>query len=107
MNPGTRIGVDYTGPVVRRPGETEDEARARLATPARAIGREGYAPVVRNDDHVPTDHAMKKWCVVPGSGVVPRRHRPEHFLVFDSALPHYRRCPRCGSTVYIGRAAEA
>jgi hypothetical protein len=68
--------------------------------PSRAIGRSGWAPVVPNDAHYPTPHEAPRWCVVPGSGIVPRRHRPEHFLIFDPGLPHYRRCARCGATTY-------
>ena len=86
LDPGTRIGVE----------------RGNF----RAIGRDGYAPIVSNDEHRATNHKAPRWCVVPGSGIVPRRHRPEHFLVFDPILPHYRRCPRCGATVYVMKARE-
>lgn len=98
----TRIAADYAGKVVRRPGESEDEARARIAQPSRT---EHGGPAIANDAHQPVDHGMPKWCVRPG-GVVYRLHRKEHFLAFDPGLPHYRRCSRCGATVYVTRPSE-
>lgn len=68
--------------------------------PSRAIGHSGWAPVVPNNRHYPTPHDAPKWCLRVG-GIVPRLHRTEHFLIFDPGLPHYRRCPRCGVTVYM------
>jgi len=62
-------------------------------------------PVVPNDhwDRIaPTPTEAPYWCVKPG-GVVPRVHRSEHFVIFDPGLPRYRRCSRCGFTVYVLR----
>jgi len=69
--------------------------------PERAIPSEGFAPVVANEAWEPVDHSMPYWCIRRG-GIWPRVHQPEHFLLFDPALPAYRRCPRCGWTVYTG-----
>lgn len=69
--------------------------------PERAIPSRGFAPIVPNDAWEPDDLAPPYWCVRPG-GVWPRVHRPEHFLLFDPGLSAYRRCPRCGATIYTG-----
>jgi hypothetical protein len=68
--------------------------------PERAVPGRGFAPVVPNDAWDAEDHSMPYWCVRRG-GIIPRVHRPEHFLLFDPGLPHYRRCFRCGFTVYV------
>lgn len=102
MTDRTTIGADYAGKVVRRPGETVDEARARVAQPART---EHGGPAIPNDAHRPTDLDMPRWCVRPG-GIAFRLHRPEHFLMFDPSLAHYRRCSRCGATIYVTRPSE-
>ncbi len=75
--------------------------------PATRIGvevgpdRAGAGPIVPNEAWEPVEHGAPRWCVRPG-GIIPRFHRIEHFLIFDPGLPAYRRCPRCGSTVYLG-----
>ncbi len=69
---------------------------------SRAVPASGFAPVVANDEWESTDPAPPRWCV-PRGGLVPRLHRPEHFVMFDFALPRYRRCARCGATLYVVR----
>lgn len=86
LDPGTVIGTEV-GPA--------------RAVPATDLG----SPVVRNDAWVPTEQTMTRWCLRPG-GIVPRLHRPEHFIMFDPGLPRYRRCTRCGQTVYIMRGRD-
>jgi len=80
LSPGTLIGVEVG--------------------PERAVPSQGFAPIVPNDAWESEDHSMPRWCVRRG-GIVPRLHRPEHFLLFDLSLPSYRRCPRCGWTIVI------
>jgi len=70
--------------------------------PERAVPGRGFAPIVPNEAWRPEDHTASRWCVRPG-GIVPRLHRPEHFLLFDPSLPRYRRCVRCGQTIYLYR----
>jgi hypothetical protein len=82
LNEGTVIGVE------RGPG--------------RVVPTRGFAPVVANDEWLPEDHTASRWCIRPG-GLLPRLHRPEHFLMFDPTLPRYRRCSRCGQTIYLYR----
>jgi hypothetical protein len=70
--------------------------------PARAIPSKGFAPVIPNDAWEPAipDHTPSRWCIRRG-GLLPRLHRPEHFLIFDPTIPRYRRCARCGQTIYL------
>lgn len=70
--------------------------------PARAVPSKGFAPVIPNEAWEPAipDHSPSRWCVKRG-GLVPRLHRPEHFVIFDPGLPRYRRCARCGQTIYL------
>lgn len=68
--------------------------------PERAVPDRGFAPVVPNDEWEAYDHQPSRWCVRVG-GIAPRLHRPEHFVLFDPGLPHYRRCSRCGQTIYL------
>lgn len=70
--------------------------------PERAIPSHGFAPVIPNEAWEPAipSHEASRWCLRPG-GVIPRFHRPEHFLIFDPTLPRYRRCSRCGQTIYL------
>ncbi len=62
--------------------------------------RFGDGPVVPNDAHVPELDRIPYWCVRRG-GVLPRVHQPEHFRMFDPALPYYLRCDRRGATVHL------
>jgi hypothetical protein len=70
--------------------------------PERAIPSHGFAPVIPNDawESAIPDHTPTRWCIRRG-GLLPRLHRPEHFLIFDPTIPRYRRCARCGQTIYL------
>ena len=72
--------------------------------PERAVPSQGFAPVIPNEawDVAIPDHRPTRWCVKPG-GLRPRLHRPHDFLLFDPTIPRYRRCGRCGQTIYLYR----
>jgi hypothetical protein len=67
----------------------------------RARDRSGVAPVRPNDWRPAagvTRIIPSIWC--RRGLMVPRRHHAGSFVIFDVSLPHYRRCVRCGQTIY-------